>query len=42
MEDTYEPEYMGQEEWETCINSPAFSEEECREMDEYYAHGTGK
>src|SRR5699024_9223617 len=41
-ESTYEPEYMDQEEWETCINSSVYSEEECREYDKYYAHGEGQ
>lgn len=38
----YKSEYMSQEEWEECKNSGAYSEEECIEIDQYYAHGEGK
>src|SRR5699024_9292450 len=41
-ESTYEPEYMDQEEWETCVNSSAYSVEECKDFDKYYAHGEGQ
>lgn len=39
---SYEPEYMPQEEWEACVSSEAYSEEECIEADQYYANGDGE
>lgn len=42
LETEYEPEYMTQEEWESCINSDVYPEEECIDIDQYYANGEGQ
>lgn len=41
-ESEHEPEYMREEEWETCRSSDAYSEKECIDIDQYYAHGDGR
>ncbi|WP_106496286.1 hypothetical protein [Lentibacillus sp. Marseille-P4043] len=33
----YEPKYMSPDEWETCINSEAYTIEECIRADKYYS-----
>lgn len=42
LEQAYEPEYMSEAEWGTCIESEAYSIEECKNIDQYYTNGDGK
>lgn len=41
-ESTYEPQSMSQEEWEGCVESRAYTEEDCIAQDQYYAEGEGQ
>lgn len=37
----YQPEYMSETEWEECIQSNVYTEEECISIDQYYSSGEG-
>ncbi|MFD1067593.1 hypothetical protein [Oceanobacillus locisalsi] len=38
----YEPEFFNPTEWDNCINSQAYTVEECIDIDEYYASEEGQ
>lgn len=38
----YDPDYMGQDEWETCTGTEAYTIQECIGWDQSYAYGEGR